>query len=316
MRKQYAAILCGCVEKDMAGRCIAWRGTDFAAHHRFKHSLRTRLLILALLIWAMPLSAQQLAECLPQRPLKQGIVTVVYDGDTVRIDTDIIRFIGINTPEIATNTHIGQAYARQAQQVLQPLRNASVKWYNGVDTHDRYKRNLGHIFITPTLAKRLFTQPWAQHHVNQQQPVNLTAVLLDGGYGWVVAIVPNDAHQRCYSVYEQRALQHNRGVWGLPTYNSIAAESLRVEQTGFWRVNGVVERVTLTKKSLWIDLQGPLAVRIATKNLVRFGGAANVKQWQGTRIYVRGWLIDRGSRTKYKRMMLSISHPNMLEKIM
>lgn len=71
-----------------------------------------------------------------------GVVERIIDGDTVIINGNSTRLLGINTPER------GEAYYDEAKQFLSGLiLNETVKLEFGKTRYDKYDRNLAYIFL-------------------------------------------------------------------------------------------------------------------------------------------------------------------------
>jgi len=71
-----------------------------------------------------------------------GIVERVIDGDTVKINNESVRLLGINSPEK------GEKYSTEAKEFLEKeILNKTVEIRFGKEKYDRYSRKLGYIFL-------------------------------------------------------------------------------------------------------------------------------------------------------------------------
>jgi len=88
-----------------------------------------------------------------------------------------------------------------------------------------------------------------------------------------------------------------------------------VQDEGFRRIAGRVQKVSAGRNSWWLELDGPVVILVPRKSMNYF--ADGVTALAGKDIVVRGWLRNRsGSKAVkrgYKPMMLVLHHPAMLE---
>jgi micrococcal nuclease len=71
-----------------------------------------------------------------------GIVERVVDGDTIKVNNESVRLLGINCPEK------GEKYSSEAKIFLENRTlGKEIKIYFGKEKYDLYKRKLGYIFI-------------------------------------------------------------------------------------------------------------------------------------------------------------------------
>ena len=113
--------------------------------------------------------------------------------------------------------------------------------------------------------------------------------------GFQVAIPPNLKHAACYQQAQNNARISDKGVWRTDYFFQQATDPLL--RGGFTVISGRVEKVTSTKKSRWIDLQGQVALRVPNTAALQLG-----RDWDalvGKSLVVSGWLIKRES-TRYK----------------
>lgn len=233
----------------------------------------------------------------PQRAdLAQVAVRQVVDGDTVRLaDGRSIRLIGINTPELGRKGRSDEPYAVLAKRRLQALVDASdgrVGLLHGAQRKDRYGRTLAHLY--------------------DRQGRNLEAQLLSEGFGFMVAVAPNNALVTCQAQAEREARSKRLGVWR----DEQVKKAGQLRSGGFALLGGQVAAVQRNRGGLWIDLDGGRVLRVAPELLGEFDVRA-LLSLKGRYVEARGWVIDRASRGGLKsgqaRWMLPITDPAMLE---
>lgn len=228
--------------------------------------------------------------------LPQLKVERVVDGDTLRLaDGRSVRLIGLNAPERARNGQAAQPFAEAARRRLQLLVEANggrVGLRPGEPARDHYGRTLAHVYDD---AGR-----------------NLEAQLLAEGLAYQVAFEPASGLVDCQRQAERQARGGRLGLWRSSPV--VAAQAL--ERGGFALVRGRVERVQRNRGGLWLELQGPLVLRIEPKLLGYFDLAA-LQGLVGREVEARGWVVDRARRggvnAQQARWMLSLTHAAMLE---
>ncbi len=228
------------------------------------------------------------ATCQQQHTDLQARVIRVLDGDTFELhDHTRIRLIGINAPEFAYRGRPAERLATEASDALSTLLAKSdghVLLQYGSDKHDRYGRTLAHAFAT--------------------DGSNLGQQLLLKGLAVRVAFPPNLWAQDCYRRAEN--LAHNQGL-GLWPAIITKTTSLTSNSKGFHIVEGRVERVGFSKKSIWLNFKGRFAARIARADLKYFSGI-DFKQLSGRRLRVRGWLYNNKGKA-----VMRLRHSSMLD---
>lgn len=247
--------------------------------------------------FALVFCASAFANCPAQQSLQWGKIAKVVDGDTLHLeDGRKLRLIAINTPELARNQRPAQPLAIEAREAVQAFfaQQPRIGWHYGSQHQDHYGRELVHVF--------------------RSDGQSLSAYLIEQGLGWRIAIPPNLGYQACLQRLEASARAQRRGVWQDRYYPLRRTQSLSADDTGFQRVRGRVENITATRKGWWIDLPG-LSLRI--NKAAVWQGEQSPERWLHRAITVRGWLIDRSdseaARRGYAPLMMSISHPSMVE---
>jgi len=162
----------------------------------------------------------------------------------------------------------------------------------GRQPKDRYGRTLAHLY--------------------DRQGQNIEAQLLAEGLGYLVAIAPNTELTACQKVAEREAREAGRGLWKRSPVQD--AQSLRA--SGFAVVRGQVAEVQRNRGGLWIELDGPLVLRIGPDLLKSFD-KRTLDKLPGRSLEARGWVIDRAAKGGVKpgqaRWVLPITDSAMLE---
>lgn len=247
---------------------------------------------LALLCLLLPWVAEA-TECGLQRSDETVVVSYVYDGDTVKLtDGRKIRFIGINTPEINHRGGTSEPFAKAARKRLQQLLDTAGKQLQlryGQERHDRYGRTLAHPYL--------------------QDGRSINTLLLQQGLATTLVIPPNTWNLTCYQGVEERARRQGLGIWSLPRYQPIPLAALYKGAEGYHIVRAEIEHVGESRHSVWLDLNGPGALRIPRADLHYFDDV-DVHALVGKEVVARGWW----HRDKKGRWRMTLRHPAALER--
>lgn len=198
----------------------------------------------------------------------------VTDGDTLLLNSgEKVRLIGINTPELARKQRPAETYARRAKARLKALVESSdSKLYlqYGHEAQDRYRRSLAHIY--------------------NKNGRNLVEQLLREGFGYAIVFPPNLRNIDCYQQAEKRARRSKIGLWR--NRRPISAIDLSADAGGFYLLEGLIKRVGKSRRSLWLNLDGGVALRIDWQDMHNFPGL-QVDALEGRRLEARGWIYRR-----------------------
>lgn len=238
--------------------------------------------------------AQALCPTPASLPVAQ--VERVVDGDTLRLkDGRSIRMVGLNTPETGRKGRSSEPFAEAAKRRLQALvteSDGAVGLRIGQQAKDHYGRVLANVY--------------------GRDGANFEAQLLSEGLGYLVAVSPNVALVDCQQAAERTARQAGLGLWRKSPVQSAA----KIDRGGFALVSGEVMGVQRKGGGVWIELKGPLVLRIAPDLVGQF----DINQligMKGKRLEARGWVVDRARRRGVKdgqvRWMMPITHPAMLD---
>jgi endonuclease YncB( thermonuclease family) len=229
--------------------------------------------------------------CEPDHVDSSVRVTVVYDGDTVLLNSGKkLRIIGLNAPELGYDNRPPQPYATAATRALETLlsrhRNrASIRY--GKQRSDSYGRTLAHLFLPDGSS--------------------VSAQLIGQGLATALTIPPNTWNVDCYHHAESRARKQQLGIWSLPEYQVVEAKALPHDARGYRKVRGKVVRIGSSQRSTWLNLEGSVVLRVDHEDRRNFTNV-DLVALAGEQVIASGWLYPR-KRTLHMR----IRHPRALE---
>ncbi len=220
------------------------------------------------------------------------------DGDTVQTaGGERIRLIGINSPELRGRRGDAEPLAGAAKRNLEAYLETGERFglLPGADARDRYGRTLAHVRRDPG---------W-----------DLSALQLSRGLAMQVVVGRNQMHADCYHRREQAARGAGLGVWSEPKFRARPASGLTGTDAGFLRLRGQVRTVGQTRGAYWMELDGPVVIRLPRNSLP---SGVDPAQWVSRRVESRGWLVDRRDARAvrergYARFLLRVDHPLLLE---
>lgn len=244
------------------------------------------------------------AACQLQGEAQAVTVRKAIDGDTVAlVDGRHVRLIGINTPEVAhaagkgRKGNVAEPLSYRAQQALQQLViGKPVRLQLGTLAVDRYGRSLGRLFSA--------------------NGESVEAQLLRQGLGFAVIKSPDYRYRDCVIAAAREAQARKLGVWRDSYYSPRDARFVKASDTGFRRVRGVVSKVEVRRKQMWIELHGSVVIKVRAKSLGRFN-LREMTSMTGKTIEVSGWLVDRSaSRARkkdgFKPYLMEIDDPALI----
>ncbi len=229
---------------------------------------------------------------------RAATVAYVNDGDTVRLDSgERVRLVGIDTPELGRDGDPGEPFARESRQALRALLAESrnrVEVVAARETEDRYGRTLAYLYLPDGRS--------------------IQAELLEQGLAMAVFVAPNIALADCLLSREREAREDARGIWSLPAYQpglpSVAG--IPDEVQGAAIVQGRVESVGESRRNIWINLEGRVAVRIDKADMARFPGW-DFDALEGETLRARGWIVHHSNR--YQDWFIPVDTTHALERL-
>jgi micrococcal nuclease len=136
----------------------------------------------------------------PSLPPDVGVVEWVIDGDTIDIDIagreERVRLIGIDTPELHTETGEPECMAREAREFTASLvpSGTEVRLERDVVGRDDYGRLLAYLY-------------------RRDDDVLINELIVAGGYARPLTIAPNDAHRDRFVAAAHAAEAADIGLW-------------------------------------------------------------------------------------------------------
>jgi len=238
-------------------------------------------------VWATTCSVKEFNE-------KVEVFRVV-DGDTlVLTDKRKIRFIGINSPELAHFHNRAEPLSIAAQQFVESIlpKNKKIFIKYGVQQKDRYGRLLAHVFL--------------------KNGRNVNAMLLEKGLASAIIVPPNLNLKDCYFAAESKAKMKSLNIWGHQYSQYLAAEKVSEATKGFHFIKGRVIRVGRSKGSIWLQLAKKFTLRIKRKDFKYFPllnlNKITINDLNEKIIYARGWVYE------WKReLYLQVRHADMMK---
>ncbi len=122
-------------------------------------------------------------------------VSLVIDGDTVVLsDGRLVRYIGINAPEIAHDDKPAEYWGKESQLFNRRLvENKLVRLEYGVEAKDQYGRLLAYVFL--------------------RDGTFINGELVKHGCAYVLASTPNLRYHKLLLKLQQQAIDEKRGLW-------------------------------------------------------------------------------------------------------
>lgn len=241
-------------------------------------------------------------QCPPPKNAVSATVAYVDDGDTVRLTNgDRVRLAGIDAPEVAH-----PAYGNRAAKPAEPFGNASrqalmallatthnrLRVQYGLDPEDRYGRKLAYLYLP--------------------DGASIQADLVARGMAMAVFMPPNLALADCLTAIEKKARERHVGIWSNSEYDPgiSTANGIPDDVQGAAIIRGKVLSVHRSRKNIWINLKGRVALQISSRAWDQFHGI-DFDHWKGRELRARGWLVHTKSR--YEDWRMPIESPRSIE---
>lgn len=217
-------------------------------------------------------------------------VDKIYDGDTVLLTHGPkVRLLGINTPEVSGRYKSAEPGGQEAKAWLtQRLAGQKIRLEGDVEAQDHYQRHLGYLF--------------------DEQGHNINLELVRNGLAMVSVFPPNLRYLSAFIEAQREAEAEHLGVWAYPEYALKAYQDLNDDNIHGWqRVSGRVSAVKQGEKHRYLQFSDQVSVKIPEQFQSWF---ADLDQYQGKHIEVRGWVHKQGNR-----YVLTVRHPAELQVI-
>ncbi len=238
--------------------------------------------------------------CLPALATEKVSVKKIYDGDTLLlVDGRKVRLLGVNTPETGKKGQPSEPLAEEALAFARRfvVQAKQISLLLERERADRYGRALAHVV--------------------DEHGVSLEKSLIERGLGFAVTFPPNLALRQCFQAAEAVARQGKRGVWDHSYYEPRASLAVTDSDTGFRRVRGRVEKVSMREgKTWWVVLEGRVALKIDKAHHDYFD-ARTVRSLYGKTLEAKGWLTKRKLTESQKKkgdksFVMAVMHPDMI----
>lgn len=251
------------------------------------HSVKKASLIDAFFIVCITCTLLINSACQAQHDGELRKVRAVIDGDTIMLENkELVRMIGINSPEKGRDGDADEPFALEARLLLQELIGSDgVRIFPGEQDRDIYGRLLATVKLK-----------------DGRDPQE---IILRKGYASVVAIPPNIIFVDKYLAAQAEAKKTQRGIWGRKYFHATQAHSLTKNNTGFHFVEGRVKEVTTSKKNIYLQLTQDFSLTIPKENWKRYwdGEFRSLKDKQ---VSVSGWITKSAHGLRLK-----VHHPAM-----
>jgi micrococcal nuclease len=211
-------------------------------------------------------------------------VEKVFDGDTILLnDGQKVRFLGINTPEVAGRNKVGEPGGEQAKAWLKDkLEHKKVFLQGDVEKQDSYQRKLAYVFT------------------EDKQHINLELVKL--GLASVSIHPPNLKYVDQLMAAQHSAEQAKLGLWADAAYAPLAFEKLEQENYQGWkRLTGQIRNVKQTAKHGYLQFSDKVSIAVETDSSSLFPPLAS---YVGKQVEARGWI-----RRSKDRFTMQVRHP-------
>ncbi|WP_111980348.1 thermonuclease family protein [Algibacillus agarilyticus] len=216
-------------------------------------------------------------------------IASVIDGDTVRLkDGNLIRFIGIDTPEINhKNLPKSEPFALSAKDYLQKLIGPSniIQLRYDKELLDVYNRMLAHAYT--------------------DKGVNIQAALLEQGYATHQVYGANDKFWPCYRQHENIARNHQRHIWGHKKWQPTPVRIGNLNSKKYREYYDTVTNVWSDDSgTTWIVLNKLLYVGLEPDDLKKLKGVKIDKNLINYKMVIKGKPYFKASHWR-----ISLTHP-------
>ena len=125
----------------------------------------------------------------------------VIDGDTIELDNDkIVRYIGIDTPEIHNPKKTIQCFGKEAMLKNKELVEGKiVRMEKDISETDRYGRLLRYIFL--------------DNSISSKEAVFVNQYLVANGFAYMATFPPDVKYEKLFRTEQENARLNNLGLW-------------------------------------------------------------------------------------------------------
>lgn len=218
----------------------------------------------------------------------------VIDGDTIVLDDgEHVRLVGIQAPEIAHKDSPGQPYGPEATEALKKLIGQSrIRVEPAAEPRDRHGRLLAYLY--------------------PEKGDMLQLAMVKSGAAMVYSFPNNTAHISEFLKAEAAARAAGKGLWQLPAYRPLTAETAGQGDGQYRVVEGVIRHVAKVKGHWYLnfgeDWKTDFTIFIDRKNVKRFSSSdLHPQDWEGRRIRIHGWIFPKNGP------MIELTHPQQME---
>ena len=225
-----------------------------------------------------------------------AIVTRIIDGDSLILDnTETVRLLDINTPELAYKNRPAEPLANEAKQILETLAlNKKVVVYPGNTARDRHNRLLAHVYAGDT---------W------------LNGLLVEKGLAYIYTFPDNRETFKRLEPLEQQARATQQGLWALPRWQIRNAQGRfpHEDYGNFYLTTGKVREAVQIRDKIYLnfgpDWRTDFTVEIPEDYWPLFitDGINPQQHYTGKPVLVRG---------KYKPVngtLVTVTHPEQIQ---
>jgi endonuclease YncB( thermonuclease family) len=211
-------------------------------------------------------------------------VEKVFDGDTILLsDGQKVRFLGINTPEVAGRNKAEEVGGVEAKAWLQrQVQGKKVSLQGDVEKQDKYQRRLAYVFT--------------------EDKTHLNEALVRQGLAMVSIYPPNLKYLDALLAAQDAAEQAGLGIWSAPAYAPIPFTALTEDNDHGWkRLVGRIQAVKGSGKYRYLQFSDTAAIQVPQEYASYF---PPLESYVGKTVEARGWV--HRSKGRYS---LLVRHP-------
>ncbi len=215
-------------------------------------------------------------------------VEKVFDGDTIQLSNgQKVRFLGINTPEVAGRNKAEEPGGEEAKAWLtQTLEHKKVSLQGDVEKRNKYQRTLAYVFT--------------------EDKLNVNLELVKKGLAVVNIYPPNLRYVDALLAAQQTAEQARVGLWAYPEYGPLPFESVNEGNYHGWkRISGRIRAVKHTAKNSYLQFSDTVSIQVPKPFAELF---PPLETYVGKEVEARGWVNKSG-----QRFSVLVRHPGEIK---